>query len=163
MTLNASLAEIARRRYAINAVRAAETEVQSAQDRLDARSKDDAAPGADSGSVESLAGQAELKIAWDAALPEQFQLREEAVLRADLAQLSDALKALDRQMAEKLATQKRLDMSIAFQNKLMETLNQRVRPGSRRLTSTLAPRSIFITPRKSWKSLRRRSRPTKAS
>ncbi|HEY1863083.1 MAG TPA: HlyD family type I secretion periplasmic adaptor subunit [Roseiarcus sp.] len=121
-TLNASVAEIARRRYAINAVRAAE----SAQDRLDARSKDDAAPGADSGSVESLAGQAELKIAWDGALPEQFQLREEAVLRADLAQLSDALKALDRQMAEKLATQKRLNMSIAFQNKLMETLNQRV-------------------------------------
>ena len=29
-------------------------------------------------------------------------------------------------MAEKLATQKRLNMSIAFQNKLMETLNQRV-------------------------------------
>ena len=48
------------------------------------------------------------------------------MLRADLAQLSDALKALDRQMAEKLATQKRLNMSIAFQNKLMETLNQRV-------------------------------------
>ena len=67
-----------------------------------------------------------MKIAWDAGLPEQFQLREEAVLRADLAQLSDALKALDRQMAEKLATQKRLNMSIAFQNKLMETLNQRV-------------------------------------
>ena len=79
-----------------------------------------------SGSVESLAGQAEMKIAWDVALPEQFQLREEAVLRADLGQLSDALKALDRQMAEKLATQRRLNMSIAFQNKLMETLNQRV-------------------------------------
>jgi hemolysin D len=124
--LNASVAEIARRRYAINAVRAAEIEVQSAQDRLDARAKDDAPPGPDSGSVESLAGQADFKIAWDGALPEQFQLREEAVLRADLAQLSDALKALDRQMAEKLATQKRLNMSIAFQNKLMETLNQRV-------------------------------------
>jgi hemolysin D len=125
-TLNASLAEIARRRYAINAVRAAEIEVQTAQDRLDARGKDDAQPGTDSGSVESLAGQAELKIAWDGALPEQFRLREEAVLRADLGQLSDALKALDRQMAEKLATQNRLNMSIAFQNKLMETLNQRV-------------------------------------
>jgi hemolysin D len=124
--LNASMAEVARRRYAINAVRAAETEVQGAQDRLDARSNDGAAPGADFGSVENLAGQADFKIAWDAALPEQFQLREEAVLRADLAQLSDALKSLDRQMAEKLATQKRLNMSIAFQNKLMETLNQRV-------------------------------------
>jgi hemolysin D len=67
-----------------------------------------------------------LKVAWDEAVPEQFRLREEAVLRADLAQLSDALKALDRQMTEKLATQKRLNMSIAFQNMLMDTLNQRV-------------------------------------
>jgi hemolysin D len=125
-TLNASVAEIARRRFAIDTVRAAETEAQSAQDRLDARAKSDAAPAADSGSVESLAGQAELKVAWDGAVPEPFRLREEAVLRADLAQLSDALKALDRQMAEKLATQKRLDMSIAFQNTLMNTLNQRV-------------------------------------
>ena len=125
-TLNASMAEIARRRYAINAVRAAEMEIETAQDRLDARSKDDAPPGMESGSVESLAGQADFKIPWDGALPEQFQLREEGVLRADLAQLSDSLKALDRQMAEKLATQKRLNMSISFQNKLMETLNQRV-------------------------------------
>jgi hypothetical protein len=113
IALNAN-AEIARRRYAINAVRAAEIEVQTAQDRLDARSKDEAPPGADSGSVESLAGQADFKIAWDAALPEQFELREEAVLRADLAQLSDALKALDRQMAEKLATQKRLNNEHRF-------------------------------------------------
>jgi hemolysin D len=125
-TLNASVAEIARRRYAIDSVRAAEIDTQIAQDRLDARSRDDAALGADSGSVESLAGQAELKVAWREAVPEPFRLREEAVLRADLGQLSDVLKALDRQMAEKLATQKRLNMGIAFQNTLMETLNQRV-------------------------------------
>jgi hemolysin D len=123
--LSAGLAEIARRRFAIDAVRAAETDAQSPQDRLDARSRDDML-AADSNSVENLAGKAELKVAWDVAVPEPFRLREEAVLRADLAQLSDALKALDRQMAEKLATQKRLDMSIAFQNTLMETLNQRV-------------------------------------
>ena len=123
--LNASLAEIARRRYAIDAVRAAESEGQGAQDRLDARSAGGAS-AADSSPVENLAGQAELKVAWGGGVPEQFRLRQEAVLRADLAQLSDALKALDRQMAEKLATQKRLNMSIAFQNTLMDTLNQRV-------------------------------------
>ncbi len=122
-TLNASVAEIARRRYAIDAVRAAEIEAPSPQDRLAARDTD---PLAESASIEDLAGQTELKVGWNGALPEPFRLREEAVLRADLAQLSDALKALDRQMAEKLATQKRLDMSIAFQNKLMDTLNQRV-------------------------------------
>jgi hemolysin D len=123
--LDSSLAEMARRRYAIQAVRAAEADAQGGQDRLDARTLDEA-PGADSAAVENLAGQADLKVAWDAATPERFRLRQEAVLRADLAQLSDALKALDRQMAEKLATQKRLNMSIAFQNTLMVTLNQRV-------------------------------------
>ena len=67
------------------------------------------------------------RVAWDEdALPEPFRLREEAVLRADLVQLSDALKALDKQMAQKLATRKRLHMSIAFQRTLMEMLNQRV-------------------------------------
>ena len=76
--------------------------------------------------VEALAGRPELAIAWDEATPESFRLREEAVLRADLAQLSDALKALDKQMAQKLATRKRLDMSIAFQRTLMDTLNARV-------------------------------------
>jgi hemolysin D len=55
-----------------------------------------------------------------------FRLREEAVLRADLTQLSDALRSLDKQMAQKLATRKRLDMSIAFQRALMDTLNARV-------------------------------------
>ena len=59
-------------------------------------------------------------------MPEPFRLREEAVLRADLVQLADSLRALDRQMAQKLATRKRLDMSIAFQHTLMDTLNQRV-------------------------------------
>ena len=123
--LNASVAEMARRRYAIEAVRAAEADAQGREDRLDARTRDEA-PGADSAAVEDLAGRADLKVAWGPAVPERFRLREEAVLRADLGQLSDALKALDRQMAEKLATQKRLNMSIAFQNTLMETLNQRV-------------------------------------
>ena len=59
-------------------------------------------------------------------MPEAVPLREKAVLRADLGQLADALRALDKQMAQKLATHKRLDMSIAFQEKLMVTLNQRV-------------------------------------
>ena len=124
--LNASLAEIARRRYAIEAVRAAETEVQASQDKVDAGGKDAAAQPGDLGPIESLAGRAEMNVAWDEALPEPFRLREEAVLRADLTQLADALKALDKQIAQKLATRQRLNMSIAFQNSLMETLNQRV-------------------------------------
>ena len=131
--LNASLAEAARRRYAIDAVRAAQAqEARGESERgvgatgKDAKGKDDAAEAAELSPIEKLAGRPELTIAWDEGLPEPFRLREEAVLRADLTQLSDALKALDKQMAQKLATRKRLDMSIAFQQTLMETLNQRV-------------------------------------
>lgn len=121
--LSADLAEIARRRYAINAVRAVETAVQNSRDSLEGRGMDQAT-GFEA--IESLATRTELKVAWDETLPETFRLREEAVLRADLSQLADTVKALDRQMSEKLATLKRLDMSIAFQNTLMDTLNQRV-------------------------------------
>src|SRR6516164_2304597 len=56
--LNASLAEIARRRYAIDAVRAAESEGQGAHDRLGARSAGEASAAASS-PVENLAGRAE--------------------------------------------------------------------------------------------------------
>jgi hemolysin D len=134
--LNASVAEIARRRFAIEAVRSAQVDddARAAQDQSDilfvkatdqpsqSEDKQATAPSA----VEALAGKPEFAIVWNDGLPEPFRLREEAVLRADLAQLSDSLKALDKQMAQKLATRKRLDMSIAFQRKLMDTLNQRV-------------------------------------
>ena len=83
-------------------------------------------PRAVAGPVERLTGRSDLKIDWDVSLPESFQLREEAVLHADLGQLSDSLKAFDKQMAQKLATRKRLDMSIAFQHTLMDTMNHRV-------------------------------------
>jgi hemolysin D len=119
--LYASLAEIARRRYAIEAVRTANRE-HSAERAANSAGDSLRAPDA----VERLAERTELEIAWDPSLSEAFRLREEAVLRADLAQLSDALRALDRQMAEKLATQKRLQMSIDYQHELMETLHQRV-------------------------------------
>ena len=133
--LNASRAETARRRFAIESVRSAEEQedhTDGPQDNAASQKATSAAAGSEDrtttalGPVEALAGRTEYFIAWDEGLPEPFQLREEAVLRADLNQLSDALKALDKQMAQKLATRKRLDMSIAFQNTLMDTLNARV-------------------------------------
>ncbi len=123
-TLNASRAEIARRRFAIEAVRSAEDEETRADSGAvsAAAAKATAAPSP----LEALAGRSELSVAWNEGLPELFRLREEAVLRADLGQLSDEIKALDMQVAQKLATRKRLNMSIAFQQTLMDTLNQRV-------------------------------------
>jgi hemolysin D len=127
-SLNASRAEIARRRFAIKAVRSAGIEEARAADALerDLVTASGAHPSPAPDAVEVLAARPDFAIHWEPSTPESFRLREEAVLRADLNQLSDALKALDRQMAQKLATRKRLDMSIAFQHALMRTLNQRV-------------------------------------
>ena len=167
--LDASRAEIARRRFAIEAVRSAEREERAptptGRRRNQAPRRRTRQAGATAPSpVEALAGRPELAIAWDEATPEPFRLREEAVLRADLAQLSDALKALDRQMAQKLATRKKLDMSIAFQRTLMDTLNaaRRDPPGGDR-QATSAPRSTSTTPRRSWRNFNRSSPPTRAS
>jgi hemolysin D len=131
--LDASLAEIARRRYAIEAVRgvapreAQWDEINGAAaaaipraDRVDAAARSPLSP------IERLADETTPRIEWSDNLPEAFRLRETAVLSADLQELSDALEALDKQMAQKLATRERLSMSIAFQETLMETLNQRV-------------------------------------
>jgi hemolysin D len=120
--LNANLAEIERRRYVIDHVRVAQAEEMREIGQRDGADNAQAVASP----VEKLADRSDLKIAWDESLPDAFRLREEAVLRADLVHLSDTLGALDKQMAQKLATQKRLDMSIAFQHTLMDTLNQRV-------------------------------------
>ena len=48
------------------------------------------------------------------------------MLTADLTQIADALRAYDKQIAQKQATLQRLRMSIAYQTTLIETLSQRV-------------------------------------
>ena len=110
--LQASLGEIARRRLAIDAARAAQREA--------------AADGAQLPALDALAANPQGRIAWSEPLPAGVQTREEAVLSADLSQLADALRALDKQIAQKQATLQRLQMSIGFQAALIDTLNQRV-------------------------------------
>ncbi len=65
-------------------------------------------------------------IEWVAGTPEYLQQRELAVLHADLAQLSDSLQNISKQMAQKDATRERLNLSIGFQEKLISTLRERV-------------------------------------
>lgn len=107
-SLAASRAEIARRRAAIEAARAVQRNL-SAQDAKVA----DALPGAAS-------------IAFDVDAPAATRARESAVLSADLAQLGDTLRNIDKQMAQKNAMRQRLNMSIAFQTDLIKTLEERV-------------------------------------
>ncbi|OHV88212.1 HlyD family type I secretion periplasmic adaptor subunit [Mesorhizobium sp. ORS 3428] len=115
--LNANLAEIARRRFAIATARAV----------LD---------GSKSGEVDEhevlvarlaqAAADPEPQIVWEAELPEAMRLREASVLTADVNQLIGSLQSLDKQSLQKEATRQRLRMSIAYQNKLIETLTQLV-------------------------------------
>ena len=119
--LNAGLAEIARRRFAIDTVRAVLRAPVPSREK-DEQDEQDIALSP----LEGAAADAEAKIAWDGDVPEAFRLREQAVIAADLTQLSDTLKNLDTQMAQKEAARQRLGMSIAFQDTLIETLTQRV-------------------------------------
>jgi hemolysin D len=110
--LQAGLSEIARRRMAIDAARAAQ--------RLAVEN------GAPLPALEALAANPQGKIDWGEPPPDGVQAREEAVLSADLSQLADTLRALDKQVAEKQATLQRLRMSIAYQTVLIDTLTERV-------------------------------------
>ncbi|MDE2362917.1 MAG: HlyD family type I secretion periplasmic adaptor subunit [Hyphomicrobiales bacterium] len=102
-SLAASRAEIARRRMAIDTARPLQ------------KSGADAAPP-----------EVAPEIAYDSSMPPNIRARENSVLLADLAQLRDTLRNLDKQMEQKAATRQRLEASIAYQNQLMRTLNGRV-------------------------------------
>ena len=76
--------------------------------------------------IEAVAADPLNQVNWDTAIPPSFRIRESAVLTADLFQLVDTLLSLDKQKAQKSATLQRLQMSIAFQNTLLQTLTDRV-------------------------------------
>jgi hemolysin D len=143
--LQAGLGEIARRESAINAARAAQRQAAESggplpalealaanpQGKIDwggrpsdgAQSRGKPAPSADANQdIESLRG----KFDNGEALPDSVRAREEAVLSADLSQLADTLRALDKQIAQKQATLQRLRMSIAYQTTLIDTLTEHV-------------------------------------
>ena len=130
--LDASPAEIARRRFAIEAVRRRGSGGREARGR---RTRPRPGSGARRGRLrgaagdrdkprEALAGAAGFsRRLGPGACPSRSGCARRRCCAPTSTQLSDALKALDQQMAQKLATRKRLDMSIAFQNTLMDTLN----------------------------------------
>src|SRR5262249_48279996 len=117
-TLNANLAETARRRFAIAIARAV----------LDgpAKSVQADAPAVIVAQLAEAAADSEPRIAWDVELPEVMRLREASVLTADVTELIGALQSLDKQILQKEATSQRLNMSIAYQDKLIQTLTQLV-------------------------------------
>ena len=143
--LQAGLGEVARRQTAIDAARAAQRRaasneaslpplealaadpqgmiawVETAPTSVQARE-----PAALSNDASPLAGALRGNIDGDLSPPDSMRTRAEAVLSADLSQLVDSLRAIDKKIAEKQATLKRLQMSIDFQTALIETLTERV-------------------------------------
>jgi hemolysin D len=110
------LAEIARRAYAITVAKALDT-----REATESTAKD-----FEGTAIEAAIGQAEANIGFAADIPPDIRLRQRSVLAADLRELGGQLAALDKQIAQKEATSQRLDMSIAFEDQLMVTLNDRV-------------------------------------
>jgi hemolysin D len=67
-------------------------------------------------------------IAWDTegSLPQPIRLRETQVLSGDLSQLADAVASIEAQYQQKKIERDRLDGTIAAQQKLIDTLQERV-------------------------------------
>ncbi len=147
--LQAGLSEIARRRLAIDAARAAQRE--SAEN------------GAPLPALEALAAIPQGKINWGEPLPDGVQVREEAVLSADLSQIVDALGALDKQIAEKQATLQRLRMSIAFQTALIDTLTERVATRQQAIDLKVGTKINLYDAKEELQRSNPRSPPTRAS
>jgi hemolysin D len=76
--------------------------------------------------TDSAEGLAKATFLADESLAPAAFAREKAVFRADLDQLADSSNDIDKKIAEKNATTQRLNLSIAFQVKLITTLNERV-------------------------------------
>lgn len=108
--LDSSLAEIARRRFSTEVVRAAQGRVA----RTDAAATIDA--------LFTDVGP----IPFDATIPEDARRRETAVLAAELGRLADALAAIDKQVVQKQATRSRLEMAMANDRRLIDTVLGRV-------------------------------------
>lgn len=65
-------------------------------------------------------------IDWSDKVLPMSRPREDQVLLADLSQLSETLRNIEKQIAEKKATRERLNMSISFQTPMIKTLQERV-------------------------------------
>ncbi len=111
-----NVAEIARRGYVIAVAKAIDRREMTAE----------SSKNFERAAIDQAADEAETKIDFPAEIPEDIRLRQRGVLVADLNELADQLAALDKQIAQKEATRQRLNMSIAFENELMVTLNDRV-------------------------------------
>ncbi len=110
--LDSSLAEIARRRFSTEVVRAAQGRVARA----------DATAAAATEALFADVGP----IPFDGAIPEDARRRESAVLAAELGRLADAIAAVDKQIVQKQATRSRLEMAMANDRRLIETVLGRV-------------------------------------
>ena len=118
-----SLAEAARRAYEVEVAKG-----------LAAHERDGTPRGFERDAVAQAEAQAETAIGFAPEAPPEIRLRQRSVLSGDLDSLVDQLAALDKQIAQKEATSQRLNMSIAFQDELLKTLQDRVKTREEAIT-----------------------------
>ena len=85
-----------------------------------------------------------LEIAWWAGIPQQTRLRETGVGAADLRNLSKQVQALDAQTEQKRAERQRLINTIKAQERLIQTLQERVDMRSSLLKTDSGTRASVI-------------------
>lgn len=83
-------------------------------------------------------------IIWPEGIPESTRARENAVLRADLAQLIASVGSLGAQRKQKQREHQRLTETLAAQDMLVKTLRERVTMRSTLVTSGFGTRSAVI-------------------
>jgi len=111
--LSSSHAEIIRRRASVQAASAVQSEIA-------------AQTSTEIGKRQAPRIVTPDEFAFDATAPAAIQQREISVMRADLAQLEDGLMELHKQILQKDAARRRLEMSIDVQRNLLVTLRDRV-------------------------------------
>ncbi|WP_374544850.1 HlyD family type I secretion periplasmic adaptor subunit [Rhodoblastus sp.] len=84
------------------------------------------------------------QIAWDADIPLAIQTREDQVLAGELEQLSDNAASLDAQIRQKEIERDRLTETMAAQEKLVATLQERVDMRSSLVKSGSGAKSAVI-------------------
>jgi hemolysin D len=86
-------------------------------------------------------------IAWEAETPPPIRAREEQVLAGDLSQLADVVGSMDAQIHQKQVERDRLDGTIAAQERLVATLQERVAMRTSLVQSGSGARSALIDAR----------------
>jgi hemolysin D len=94
--------------------------------------------------MEGLAPNETPKIAWPQDIPTPIREREDRVLKGDLGQVRISVQSYDAQIAQKKDEEQRLQSTVAAEQSLIETLQQRVAMRRALLARGSTPKAAVI-------------------